>query len=200
MQLLWKSPRRISSHERFQSPGVGSWKRRGGREGESRRGKILHWLWERNWHRKWSHMAQIYFVRDFPFKSHYIHSLEQHLAQPTFVFGSGIQWNQSSSLQKEVMDLFCCGRETKDQSCIPKESCLAFLSTSLLARADERTGNRCECREITWWGLSTTNIFFKKTWNNVKSTMSKARELIILIHHVKRLCYLQENWQKSIAM
>lgn len=77
MQLLWKGLRPISSHERFQSPGVGSWK---GKQGGGGVGS-LHSLWERNWHRKWSHMAQIYCVRDFPFKSHYIHCSEQWMAQ-----------------------------------------------------------------------------------------------------------------------
>lgn len=49
---------------------------------EVRRGgkKSLRWLWERNWHRKWSHMVQIYCVRGFPFKSHYSHSSEQATA------------------------------------------------------------------------------------------------------------------------
>lgn len=92
MQLLWKGLRPISSPERFQSPGVGSWK---GKQGG---GRSLHWLWERNWHRKWSHMAQIYCVRDFPFKTHYIRSSEQCMAQPHSFWGSGIWWNCCSAL------------------------------------------------------------------------------------------------------
>lgn len=81
MQLLWKGLGPKSNPERFQSPGVGSWKGKWGG------GRSLHWLWERNWHRKWSHMAQIYCVRDFPFKTHYIHGSEQCMAQPHSFLG-----------------------------------------------------------------------------------------------------------------
>lgn len=69
--------------------------------------KSLYWLWERNWHRKCSHMAQIYCVLGFPFKSHYSHSSE--LAWHSHIYFSfGIQQNYDCSFKlwvREVISL-----------------------------------------------------------------------------------------------
>lgn len=123
MQLLWKGLRPISSPERFQSPGVGSWKGKWGG------GRSLHWLWERNWHRKWSHMAQIYCVRDFPFKTHYIHSSERCMAQPHSFLGSGIRWNCCSAVGWWWQFYHSSARELEVGTVLAKTLLSAALST-----------------------------------------------------------------------
>lgn len=159
MQLLWKGLGPKSNPERFQSPGVGSWKGKWGG------GRSLHWLWERNWHRKWSHMAQIYCVRDFPFKTHYIHGSEQCMAQPHSFLGLAsdkiaVLLSGGGNFIIPRLERWwwnCVGKSSA--VCWPSPLCWATSIGVIKASVSEAAGQ--EKRKILLKNLKETRIIFK---------------------------------------
>lgn len=96
--------------------------RRGGKQS-------LHWLQERSWHRKWSHMAQIYCVLGFPFKSHYSHGSEQATAlSHSFRFWHPAEWLWLLQKRDWRGGNFITLRKECARSCTHKEGCRLSFS------------------------------------------------------------------------